>query len=297
AYTFVKRTNAFELLNAELGEDVDARIVEDMFRPSLDYFHSFPVIKHNNEVLNYIGLIALAKALNDPALMHEAVELVEQYAANVYMMDGFWKEVSVTYHKDSALLLSRAAEQAAGWSDPPGYESPRTGVRFEQLDLLQRLPQLPAMLGIAAKLTYPDGRVLPINDTWAFYKPPAPQDTGSLLLAASGIAKLARGQGSGQTMLYMGFSPNNGHDHKDPLNLTLFAQGQELLPDIGYTHTKYRQWSASTLAHNTVVVDGRDASISGGAKPGGAIREMVKLGDVAEVVRAEQPNAYPQTET
>ncbi|MBD2863121.1 heparinase II/III domain-containing protein [Paenibacillus oceani] len=297
AYAIVKRTNAFDLLSAELGEDADARIVEDMFRPTLDYFHSFPVIKHNNEVLNYIGLIALAKALNDPALMHEAVELVERYAANVYMLDGFWKEVSVTYHKDSALLLSRAAEQAAGWSDPPGYVSPRTGTRLEQLDLLQRMPQLPAMLGLAAKLTYPDGRVLPINDTWAFYKPPQPQDTGSLVLPGGGIAKLARGQGAGQTMLYMGFSPNNGHDHKDPLNLTLYANGQELLPDIGYTHTKYRQWSASTLAHNTVVVDGRDASISGNAKPGGLIREMVKLGDAAEVVRAEQSNAYPQTET
>ncbi|GAA3405656.1 heparinase II/III family protein [Paenibacillus hodogayensis] len=297
AYAIVKRTNAFELLSAELSENADERIVQDMFRPSLDYFHSFPVIKANVEVSNYNGLIALAKALNDPDLMHEAVELVEQYVVNMYMLDGFWKEVSVSYHKDSVLLLSQAIQQAAGWSDPPGYESPRTGGRFEQLDLLERLPQLPAMQGIAAKLAYPDGRVLPINDTWAFYKPPQPQDTGSLLLPGAGIAKLTRGQGSGQTMLYMGFSPKNGHDHKDPLNLTLFANGQELLPDLGYTHTKYRQWAMSTLAHNTVVVDGRDAVTSGAAKSGGAIRDMVKLGDAAQVVRAEQPNAYPQTET
>lgn len=296
AYAIVKRTNAIELLSDELNEDAEARIVEEMFRPTLDYFHSFPVIRYNNEVLNYLGLVSLAKALNDPDLMHEAFELIEKYAANVYMLDGFWKEVSVTYHKDTALLLSRAADEMAGWSDPPEYVSPRTGDRLEQLDLLQRMPLLSAMLGVAGKLTYPDGYVLPINDTWAFYKPPAPQDTGSLLMPAGGIAKLTRGQGAEQTMLYMGFSPNNGHDHKDPLNLTLFAKGQELLPDIGYTHTKYRQWSASTLAHNTVVVDGRDAAIAGEAKAGGAVREMVRLGDAAEVVRAEQPNAYPQTE-
>jgi hypothetical protein len=46
-----------------------------------------------------------------------------------------------------------------------------------------------------------------------------------------------------------------------------------------------------------VVVDGRDASIAGYAKRGGAVREMVRLGDAAEVVRSEQPKAYPQTET
>src|SRR5690606_23554167 len=44
-------------------------------------------------------------------------------------------------------------------------------------------------------------------------------------------------------------------------SIILYAAGEELLSDIGYTHTKYRGWTTHTASHNTVVIDqlGQDA--------------------------------------
>ncbi|MES6927206.1 heparinase II/III family protein, partial [Cutibacterium acnes] len=87
-----------------------------------------------------------------------------------------------------------------------------------------------------------------------------------------------------------------GHFHYDPLNLTLYANDQELLPDIGYTHTFYNMWAMSTLAHNTVVVDSANMSASNEAKDGGNIESFAPVDSRVQVARASQPSAYPQTE-
>ncbi len=54
------------------------------------------------------------------------------------------------------------------------------------------------------------------------------------------------------------------HGHEDGLNLGLFAQGLDLMPDFGYPPVHRGGWSGAnfdwyvgTLSHNTVVVDGR----------------------------------------
>jgi hypothetical protein len=157
------------------------------------------------------------------------------------------------------------------------------------------LPQIGTLLNLPNLLAYPNGNYYPINDTWAFQKATAPQNDHSLVMPAAGIAKLIRGQGAGQSQLYMTFSPKFGHDHKDPLHLSLFGEGQELLPDLGYTHTFYRQWTLSTLGHNTVVVDGKDASIKDAGKQGGkltAYNLFSASGDV-QAMQAHQENAYP----
>ncbi|MDF2649804.1 MAG: Heparinase II/III-like protein [Paenibacillus sp.] len=297
AYTKLKQTDAMELLSTEVGEDVNQRIVEGMFKPSIVFVQTFPDNKFNQNVANYIGLIDMAIALDDPKYMHEAVEKLDIYTKSMYMLDGFWKEVSIGYHSGTITLLKRAMDKAAGWSDPVGYESPRTGERFENLDLAERIATLDKMIQMRGTLAYPDRSTLPINDTWANQKVPVAeyQITGSLLKPAAGITKLVKGTGTAQSQLYMTFAPNYGHHHHSPLNLLLYAKGQELLPDIGYTHTKYRSWTKSTLSHNTVVVDGKSAAVvSEEAITGGNLARFIQMGDEVEVVRAEQKGAYPE---
>ena len=57
-----------------------------------------------------------------------------------------------------------------------------------------------------------------------------------------------------------------GHQHADNLHFSLFAEGGELLSDLGYSHTKLRHWTVSTIGHNTVAIDrqGQSASNSDG---------------------------------
>src|SRR5690606_31155403 len=66
------------------------------------------------------------------------------------------------------------------------------------------------------------------------------------------------------------------------------------LPDLGYTYTKDRSFTLSTIGHNAVVVDSANMRINGEARNGGNIEAFAPLGDV-QVVRAEQDKAYNTT--
>ena len=300
AFAIVSRTNAFELLSEELGYDVQARIVEKMFKPSFDYVRSFPVLNHNMEYNTWRGLIAMSKATGDPSYIHHAVELMENYAQNHYLFDGFWKEVTLSYHNQSTNGLITAMNEAMGWSDPDGYVSPRTGRTFERLDLSQTFPAINAARSMGHLVSYPNGSYVAMQDTWANQRSSSPMTArGSFLLPASGIVRLAPGGASSavkQTQVYLMFTPKYGHNHLDPLNITLFAENQELLPDIGYTHTFFRRWTTSTLGHNTVVVNGQDMNAGGEGQHGGRIEALITTDPVVKIAKASHPAAYPVTD-
>ena len=96
-----------------------------------------------------------------------------------------------------------------------------------------------------------------------------------------------------QTHLH--FSGGYGHQHDDVLAMTLFARGQERLGDIGYTHTRYRSWTLTTLSHNTVTVDGTDQHGGSLAAPSDGSLMLFVPGDddVLAVVEADGGRAYP----
>src|SRR5699024_5147332 len=59
----------------------------------------------------------------------------------------------------------------------------------------------------------------------------------------------------------------------------------------------YRRWTMSTMAHNTVVVDGEDVSGgSGEAKHGGNVEIYAPVNSQVQVMRASQETAYAQTD-
>lgn len=297
AYRDVRKTNAFALLSAELGFDVEKKLVDTVFKPSFDFVRSFPVLNHNMEYTTWLGLVRMAKASGEPSYMHEAVDLIQDFAANNFLSDGFWKEVTLSYHNQSINGLVQSMEEAKGWSDPAGYVSPRDGQRLDNVDMTGTYPALSNALNMKNVVAYPNGSYVPVQDTWANEKTAQPStDLGSYLLPGSGISRLTLGTGAQQMQTYLQFMPKYGHNHYDPLNLTLFAKGQELLPDIGYTHTFYRRWTTSTLAHNTVVVDGSDMKLSGQGLHGGRIDSFAAGDSGVQIVRASQPDAYPVTD-
>lgn len=298
AYAAIRETDALQVLSAELGEDVEDKIVNDLFRPSADTVRSFPSTNHNYD--NWIGLIELGRLLDDPGMVHEGAELLETYVAAQYLFDGFYSQQTVSYHNQITDGIREAIDALEGWSDPQGYVSPRLGVTLTGVNMGDRFPALSKAQDIPKTLIYPNGHYLPIQDTWAFETSADPTlDAGSYLLPASGIARMARTDGvsaDDSTALFLTYNSKYGeHFHYDPLNLTLFAEDRELVPDIGYTHTNYNQWTMSTLAHNTVVVDASDMSIAGEAIHGGQVQLFAPVDREVQVVRASEPSAYPQT--
>lgn len=294
AYKTVKQTNAFELLSAEIGEDVEKKLVEEMFLPSVDFVQTYLPTQGNMANSYWTGLIQIGLALGDPDIIHRAVELVRDFVTEgQFLSDGFWSEVTLSYHVQTINGLVNAIELLDGWSDPEGYISPRTGLHCDNLDMASKFPIIAKALEINRIVVYPDGKYLPIQDTWGNATARQPDTSaGSFLLPAGKIGRFAQGAGRSQTQLNLNFQPKYGHVHRDGLNITLFANGAELLPDIGYSHSsKYRWFTTSTMGHNTVVVDGQNMASTASANHGGNIEAYV-ADEAVQIMRAAYEDAY-----
>lgn len=119
--------------------------------------------------------------------------------------------------------------------------------------------------------------------------PPQP----SRLISGYGVSLLNNPADTIGLSLYHGLHVT--HFHFDRLNLELFAEGQPLLPDLGYPDAMNEllpgifAWSLNTISHNTVTVDA--------AKAPGNVAGVVELQADGGWVRAVAVNAagtYPQ---
>jgi hypothetical protein len=295
AYGQLAQTGVFAEWSAELGDEAEHVIVERMFIPSIEFILSFPRRHTNLDPYILRGLITAGKVLKLPKYIHLAVEWMNEFVQSQFLADGFWKEVALSYHNQVWGTIEEAIHSLNGYSDPQHYRSPRTGQRFEWLDLLSDYTVLAKAFRVGKTLVYPSGTLLPVQDTWASSKGQFLADSASLLVPSAGLGRLTLGQGDSQMQLYLMFTPKYGHNQKDPLNVTLFAEGQELLPDLGYTYTKYRQFASSTIGHNTVVVDGKDMNMDGVSRHGGKIEQFIAGAGLFQVMKASEPVAYAET--
>lgn len=114
-------------------------------------------------------------------------------------------------------------------------------------------------------------------------------------LTGYGFASLASINQNDEKALSIYYGRNNGHGHRDSLNLYLHGFGVDLLPDHGYPGYADRNfershWTVNSIAHNLVVVDDeaqKDSFVSQPLHFDGD--NSVKVMDIAA------PLAYPQT--
>ncbi len=257
AYDSICASGELERLAGETGADVRARIENEFFRGVIRHEQNYPATYDNMSPRIYLGYAVIGRVLGDPGLVHEAVRRSRRLFEFRFFVDGFWCEGSPGYHRATLERgMGRVFDALEGYSDPPGYVDPEDGRRFDDLDLEREIPNLARARRILEICRYPDGRLVPVHDAWYGTEDLlVPERSVSTLLTGVGHAWLGSGEGEDQAQVHLHFSGGYGHEHADNLNLALFAKGQELLSDVGYTHTRYRSWSNSTLCHNTVVID------------------------------------------
>lgn len=120
--------------------------------------------------------------------------------------------------------------------------------------------------------------------------------TESRLMGGFGLALLRSGRGRERTALalYYGRAATE-HAHFDSLNIELFAYGRKLIPDLGYGEhaaegDRPAVWTKNTLAHATVVVDGRRQDTQGP----GRLEQFVKARGLTWV-QVDAPETYAHT--
>lgn len=236
-------------------------------------------------------IISSGRVLHRPEWVHEAVRRFQKFLRTRFLYDGHWMETAPSYCSQVIGGLQVVLDTVKGYSDPPGYVDPTDGRHFRRLDLAVDTPQYALALRALLRPRLPDGRLLPVNDTW-WTNARSPRKTMEpVLLPGLGVAVLGGGATDRQLHVHLNFTSGRQHKHDDALSFGLFAFGKELFPDIGYTHTKYRCWAASTMSHNTVVVDGK-GSLPDPDWTGNRLRAFAVAGNDFQVAEAESVSAY-----
>jgi hypothetical protein len=281
--------------SGEIDATKQRRIENDFFRASVAFVRGFKPSLGNMDPTFLRSLIVAGRTLAEPEYVHAAVDWTGRLVDRQFYADGTWREGSPSYHRQTLGGLDRLVVLLDGYSDPAGYHSPADGSRFDNLNLAGRYPILEKARAFPRLLQYPNGHTVVIHDTWSTDRGGSPSaTTGPLLLPAFGHARLGRGRGGDQLQAHLHFSGGYGHQHNDLLSLTLFSDGSERLADLGYTHTKYRSWSISTLSHNTVMVDGREQASGSESEPNdGRLLLYVPGDETFQAIEAGAPRAYP----
>jgi hypothetical protein len=304
AYDFIADSGELEKLSTELGHDVKPEI-EAFFAESVRQVMANPDDLTNMSPGMWADFIQAGRALERPEWVHEAIARLERFVATGFNYDGTWSEGAPSYHSQVVGNLQGVERAAAGYSDPPGYQHPETKRRFDALDLQATLPAVKRAGASLEQMRLPNGRFVPVHDTWSSNGGQALPKSRPWLLPALGHACLAGGveealwqikpEPQAQWQVHLTWSPGMGHTHYDGLSLLLFASGQELLSDLGYTHSRDRAWTLPTVAHNTVVIDHLNQVADRGTF--GNLRFFSADNLACQFVSVDNPQVYPKLAT
>ena len=165
-----------------------------------------------------------------------------------------------------------------------------------------RLLLTPEGLAVAQGLA--DGKARPFDYTPMLLRDGPEGDQG-------GLAILRMGGERGQALVQKDTMQGMGHGHFDKLNWLFYDNGQRVVTDYGSARflnveakrggiylAENRSWAKQTIAHNTLVVDGR-SHFGGDWKVGEAHAPRVRFFDVGkdtQVASATMRDAYPGVE-
>jgi Zn ribbon nucleic-acid-binding protein len=239
----------------------------------------------------WADFIAVGRVLVKPEYVHLALDRLHQLIQSKFFADGSWVEGAPSYHTQVVGALRFVFSVAKGYSDPPGYTHPETGTRLDDLNLETDIPEVANVINALMSMRMPDGRLVPVHDTWWTQKQAAPEVSQPYLLGGMGHGILGRGQGPTQQQVHLTWSPGLGHTHYDGLSLLLFSHGGELLSDLGYTHSRAREWTLASAAHNLVVVD--QINQRADRTTHGKVRYMATPPQGPQILSVDNPEVYP----
>ncbi len=306
AYELIRNSGAIEQLSREKSIDIDQRIRRDLFLNAGQQVLLNPEPFTNMSPTTWRSFITLGKVMNEPRYVHEVVRRLRTLMDRQFFYDGVWFEGAPSYGSQTVGGLEQVLRKLQGYSDPPDYVDAIDGQRYQNIDMEREFPTLNHARIALQKLKFSNGRPVPLNDTWAANFGHSsnrrrmtdfgsgPPELKSYLLPAFGHACLNFGAGLQATQFHLCWSGGYGHQHADGLNLTLFSSGKELLSDIGYTHTAYRAWAMSTVAHNTVAIDGLSQVMGSRQSPSDGSLRFIDMRDArVQVVSADATRVYP----
>lgn len=206
----------------------------------------------NHLVKNLKGLLGLAVFFSDSRLVEEAVERVERQVQVQVLPDGGHYERSPSYHCQVLGDLVDIRDLLL-----------TTGRRRPRLD--DAIEAMQRWLGV---MLTSDGQLAQMNDSWELSAdtidllgPRLAAQPSTVALASSGYVVLRNERAQCTVDVGDPCPPDlPAHAQADCLSLELAVDGERVVVDPGTTTYEgaQRAWERSTMAHNTVTVDGQD---------------------------------------
>jgi hypothetical protein len=278
---------------AEMADGRAVRVIEqDLITAMVEFALDYEDDLGNMGPTNWHRCIWAGRILEQPQWIHEIVDRFERFLTTMFLHDGHWMETSPSYCSQTVGGISVIQSALDDYADPPGYKHPQTGRNLSRAELDTLFGRYDRARNTLLTPRLPDGRLIPLNDTWWSSVLGGPRShMEPILLPGLGVTVMGGGHDDAQLHAHLNFTSGTHHKHRDALSLNLFAHGRELLPDIGYTHTKYRAYTVSTISHNTVIVDGRESAYDP-KHSGNRLRAFVTDGRGFHLAEAESSTAY-----
>jgi hypothetical protein len=285
----IKLAKAYDLTRtADIWSDRDHRHVQkNFFRATARTLLRFNHGRSNHQTWFNAGLMCIGSTLADAELVNKVIHMDGGYLDQLQKSvgrDGLWFEGTMAYHRYALMAMIEIVEAGRRMQldlhEEPRFRSMFTGplkAAYPDGSIPAINDSDPMNLGGFARL---------FEWAWETWRDPVfaracargnakklrellgpdaitewPLATGSAVLEDAGLVRLEAGRGKETACLFFDYGPHGGgHGHFDKLNITLFANGREWLLDPGrlnYRHKEYKTWVKHTVAHNTVVLDGR----------------------------------------
>ena len=294
AYDLVYDSEEFDRLSAQRGYDLREKIENDLFKATFAAVEAVPSHIGNTIGYDVNSAAILGQVIGEPHMVHWAFDWIVANVNDAFYADGMWKEGTPSYHHMTLSGLRGCFNTVRGYTDPPGYSHPETGLRFDDLNPDELVPLWVKVQTAPSLVDWPNGRSPCVHDTHPYERRSEPRtETVSTILPAFGHVSLGRGIGDNQMQAQLHFSGGYGHQHSDNLNLNLFAKGSEMLCDIGYSWSQLAYWTRCSLGHNLVVVDRKNQPT---AKSDGSLLAYFPDTDGVSVVEADGIRGYQSIE-
>ncbi len=231
------------------------RVEDDLLGAMVRFVIGFEEQYSNMSPEMWEDIIYAGRVLNRPEWIQEVLIRLDTFVSTRFLYDGHWMETSPSYCSQTLGHLKRVVDEFEGYE--PSKNAPEEMAAFLHKNIERTTAALATCMRCHDSIRLPSGSSPTINDTWAQYGNLKPRNrTESILMPGLGLAVLGGGKDEHQIYAWLNFTSGVHHKHVDALSLGLFAFNNELLRDLGYTHSIGRTWASSMMSHNTVVVNG-----------------------------------------
>ena len=327
-YDLISDSGAIEKLSDAEGRDVRAAVERDLLYEAIRHTLEVPHGSTNYDGGRINGLALVGRVVDEPDFVAKSYGLYRTLIDNCYNYDGYWHEDTVNYFNMITSGTLRVPDVISGpggidvyrempfleriFTAPMGLFMPdgRTFMANDTWGISTGFARVSSRIASMGKFVEAADEIrgtsrIPVADVeYALFRRTSEANRrvtdkdllalvpSNYLLPGAGNVILGVGKSSNAVRATVCYGPWGGHHHYDTLAMGMDVFGQELLSDIGYTHTRYREWATTVGSHNTVVVDGREQTRDSGRLLCYRPASDANVG----MVCAEAPGAFENTE-